>query len=1323
MKIQTTALLILVMCVIAPLHLAAQTTVTYSVPVLPFPPPADTEIPLTGTDNWFYSGCVPPPVPSSGSEPVVGFFGLYAPLWWLNYSPAGSYGYVFSIPASMKNALTLVNGVSQGQGTTTQTLTIGGSSATYTLTISGHTVTEQLVWTDQETDNGFYINTINYNNTFNSIYDIETGIQTYSFNYNNTSILIATDGCTSNTTVMESGSLTYDYYTGMVVQPSMPPTTVQGLGPTGPNNPQSCCGDPISTGSGNYYHSNVDISVVDHIPNLPILFQRSYNSQDNFSGPLGNNWTHNFNVMLLTSSAGATVKWGDGHGEVYTLTNGMYVPAPGVTNALALNSSNNQYTLTRKDGVAYLFSSSGSLISITNPNGLSLGTVRDANSNLTQILCTGCTGSASLSLTYGQSNLISSVADSTGRKVSYAYDTNSNLISETDPLGNVTKYAYDSSNRLISVTLPNGSIQLQNTYDSMNRVISQTNALGNTITLAYNTPQQGQTTITDPLGHSTVHTYDTSMRIVTITDALGNTTSYSYDSNNNVATITDARGNIRNFTYDLFRNVLASEDPLGNTSSYTYNSFSEPLTIKTPNGNTTTLTYDAKGNLTTVQDALGNQSSFSYNGFGQVISAKDAKGNTKSFSYNSSTLCLIGTVDALGNQTSLTCDAIGRLTSVIDPNKHTSTIAYDLLNRITSLTDALGDQTSFGHDSVGNLVSITDANQHATAYGYDGVGNLIQVTDALAHNTTYAYDKNNNRVSFTNANGKVTNYAYDSDNRLVLITDPLSFSTSYALDRVGNVTGLTDANGKQNTFSYDADNRLTNVSYSDDTAVAYTYDPDGNRTTMVDPHGTTSYSYDALDLVLSVVFPGANTVQYGYDPVGNRSSLTYPDKSVVTFAHDADNRLSGVTDWQKRNTSYSYDPASNLVGIAFPNTTTATLAYDAANRLTGITDSAKSAYRTFRYTLDKVGNRTAIFDTIATTNYTYDAVNELLTAQLGPLKESWTYDPVGNRTSENVLGIPINYTYDADNRMLTTGPIQLTYDNNGNRLTYGLIKYAYDANNRLLSVAAHGGTSTFAYDGDGNRVGQTTPAGTYNYVNDTVAPLPVVLNEAGPNGNIDYAYGQGLTESSSSAFNYFYSLDGLGSVSNLTDATGKVQGTYSYGPWGNPLITIGGTKNEFRFTGQALDPTTGLYFMRARYYDPTSGHFLTKDPLAGDARFPVTLNRYPYAANNPLKFIDPSGRQNNVTTVPPFNGTLTVPPNWPPPNPDQCTLANPNGEPYNPGPEIGPPPPGEENPCFPFINAEGECEAPEPGEPWEPPPLPVRPFTPQPVLPPPVPID
>ncbi len=284
------------------------------------------------------------------------------------------------------------------------------------------------------------------------------------------------------------------------------------------------------------------------------------------------------------------------------------------------------------------------------------------------------------------------------------------------------------------------------------------------------------------------------------------------------------------------------------------------------------------------------------------------------------------------------------------------------------------------------------------------------------------------------------------------------------------------------------------------------------------------------------------------------------------------------------------------------------------------------------YTLDKVGNRTSVRDNGVATSYAYNALNELVSSTTASAKTSWTYDAAGNRFTQTApTGVVTDYTYDSDDRMLTAGSTTFTYDDNGNRLTEvaptGTTTYAYDANNRLLSVSAPTVASTFTYDGDGNRITQTVPSGTYSYVNDTATALPVVLNENGPDGAIDYGYGLGVLESLSSGFNYFYNLDGLGSVADLTNSKGTLVEAYSYDAWGDALTTAGsvGTKNKFGFTGQALDPGTGLYFLRARYYEPSSGRLLTKDPFPGSNSVSPTTNRYAYGFNNPGSVADPSG--------------------------------------------------------------------------------------------------
>ena len=1033
-------------------------------------------------------------------------------------------------------------------------------------------------------------------------------------------------------------------------------------------NPVGSTPEPINTANGNYYFQHSDFTIPGR--GMPLIFQRSYNALDSYSGPLGANWTHSYNILLTASTNGATIKWGDGHSETFKLTGGNYVPPPGVFSTLVQNVDGT-FDLTRKDQTQFLFSAAGVLTSIHDKNGNTMLLAYNGAGNLTQI--TDTVGRALL-LSYDGSNRVAQITDALGRSVSYQYDVNNNLVQVVDTSGGTTTFAYDPNHRVTSITQPNGQILLQNVYDSSGRVVSQTNGRGVTWTLAYGTPNPTDTTITDGRGNNTIHTYDSSPRIVKVTDPLGGTTSFTYDANNDRTSVTNQNGKTTTFSYDGMGNVTGISDPLGHASAFTYDSKNSLLTATNPKGNATTFSYDGNGNLKTIVDSLGNTTTFSYDGSGELVSKKDARGNTTAYSYDSQAN-LTRITDPLSHSSILAYDGIGRLNSITDPNGHTATASYDALSRLVKIADPLNNQTQFAYDALGNLLKITDANGHLTSYAYDATNNLVTVTDALRHVTRYAYDPNNNRVGFINARGNGTSYVYDALNRLSRITDPLSFATSYSSDAIGNVLATTDAKGQANQFAYDALNRILTIAYADGKNVAYSYDADGNRLSMGDSYGTTTYAYDALDRVTSITHPGGKVVAYSYDAVGNRKSLGYPDGKVVTYSFDPVNRPAGVSDWLGRNTTYSYDAASNLTRTSYPNGAAISFAYDAANRLSAVLNSFGKTKRTggddsdresltsnFYYVLDSVGNRVQLSGSQgSTTLYGYDSLNELVSVRRegegdkeGPDKGDpirFTYDEVGNRQTMTDDDKTLRYAYDAADRLLSAGLATFTYDANGNQtsISRGLgslpIIYQYDAANRLIGATGGRKTSSFAYDGDGNRITQSVGSGTYSYLNDVATSLPVVLQESGPDGNISYAYGLGLISESSPSFNYFYHYDGLGSVIALTDASGRPSAAYAYDPWGNPLLSIPdsvGTKNKFRFTGEALDPGTQLYYLRARYYDPASGRFLGRDPLSGNTHIPASLNRYVYAFSDPLRFSDPRGLAAQDGSTQAYTDSLTM---------------------------------------------------------------------------------
>jgi RHS repeat-associated protein len=245
--------------------------------------------------------------------------------------------------------------------------------------------------------------------------------------------------------------------------------------------------------------------------------------------------------------------------------------------------------------------------------------------------------------------------------------------------------------------------------------------------------------------------------------------------------------------------------------------------------------------------------------------------------------------------------------------------------------------------------------------------------------------------------------------------------------------------------------------------------------------------------------------------------------------------------------------------------------------------------------------------------------------------ESYSYDPVGNRLSS--LGVS-SYTNNTSNELTVTSNASYTYDNNGNTLTKinsaGTTTYAWDFENRLTSVTlpASGGTVSFKYDPFGKRIEKTTSSTTsvFAYDGDNL------IEETNASGAVvsRYTQGQNIDEplaESRSGTTSFYEADGLGSITSLSSSAGSLAQTYGYDSFGKQTSSSGSLTNPFQYTARESDPETGLYYYRARYYDPSVGRFISEDPLA----FSVGENFYRYVNNRPTLAIDSSGL---VTVIP-----------------------------------------------------------------------------------------
>jgi RHS repeat-associated protein len=173
-----------------------------------------------------------------------------------------------------------------------------------------------------------------------------------------------------------------------------------------------------------------------------------------------------------------------------------------------------------------------------------------------------------------------------------------------------------------------------------------------------------------------------------------------------------------------------------------------------------------------------------------------------------------------------------------------------------------------------------------------------------------------------------------------------------------------------------------------------------------------------------------------------------------------------------------------------------------------------------------------------------------------------------------------------------------------------------------VTLPGSGGTVSFKYDPFGRRIYKSSSSGSsvYAYDGDNL------IEETNSSGAATARYSQGLNideplATLRSGAASFYHADGLGSITSLTNTSGALAQTYTFDSFGKQTASSGSLVNPFQYTGRESDPETGLYYYRARYYDPAAGHFTGEDP----AGFIAGINFYAYVKNDPLDFVDPYG--------------------------------------------------------------------------------------------------
>ncbi|HEX9088869.1 MAG TPA: RHS repeat-associated core domain-containing protein [Arthrobacter sp.] len=1013
--------------------------------------------------------------------------------------------------------------------------------------------------------------------------------------------------------------------------PTAPYETSGGSNPAEMNDCFSCVGDPVNTLTGEFFENDTDITVPSRGPVLEAA--RTYSSQRAaFDGTFGFGWSSPFSLALSLQPDGSVqIRQENGSQVVFTPTGtGAYAAPSRVLATLAANGDGT-WTYTRRSKTVFTFTQAGKLTTQADLNGNFIALAYNEQGKLS----TATDGSGrTITFTYGSNGRIATATDPANRSAHYGYDAAGRLQSVTLPGNRTTNYTYDAANLLTSVTDPRGSTTV-NAYDLGQRVVKQTTAAGDLILAYGSTSTEAQTTITSPGGGVTRESYRAG-QMISRSEGLGTpqqgTWTYAYDPATLARTsVTDPLNRTSRAAYDQHGNKLSATDAGGGQASASYDAAGNMLTSTDAAGTTTTFTYDSSGNrLTSSRPLAGtSQSAVVASTYGDsahpdvVTAVVDPNGNSSTFGYdtygNRTTV-----TDALGRTTTTAFDILGRKTSLTSPSGTTTSHAYDAAGFLATITDPLGKISAFTYDAAGNKTTATDRQGRVTSYAYDALGRHTTTTTPDGAVSASGYDGAGNLISQTDQSENVTAYAYDSRNRLTSSTDGLNRTTTYGYDAASQLTSKTDPSGRKTTLSYNAAGDKTVTSYSDGVTPkeTFTYTALHRPATITDGTGTTTMSYDSLGRLTSRTDGSGKTVGYSYDLAGNITGQTYPNGQSVARTYDAANNLTSLTDWLNNTTTFTTTADGRPASTIYPNSVTAATTYDAAGLATAIEAStATSTLATFSYTRNDNGYL-ASAQTAGTgqgvESYGYTDRDQLATINAS----TYSYDPAGNPTA---LAAGATLTYDAANQPTqftrggTTTPI--THDSQGNRLTgpaptTGTSTYTWNQANRLTT--ANG--TTFIYDANGLRTSKTPASGpAHSYTWDTNRTAPLMLSD----GAVHYIYdaaGNPLEHIDATGNAYYYQHDQYGSTRLLTDGAGAVAATYTFDPHGNVAQKTGTADTTLRWNGQAQDFETGLYYLRARYYDPTTVQFLGVDPLAS-----MTRAIYTYADNNPLNKSDPLG--------------------------------------------------------------------------------------------------
>jgi RHS repeat-associated protein len=861
------------------------------------------------------------------------------------------------------------------------------------------------------------------------------------------------------------------------------------------------------------------------------------------------------------------------------------------------------------------------------------------------------------------------------------YDAGGNQLASVTADGNAsgtpydyaTTSAYDAAGRLTTQTLPpptsssagaNQGETTTNYYDADGNEVATTEAQGD--------PGSCNPIMTSGCPYTTYDTYDQQNRTLSTTDPNGDTTSYSFDADGNQLVVTDSSGNTTTTTYDGADNAVSTTTASGGSEDF-YDANGNEIAVTGRGGNPATCNPGGAGDgypSPYNQTGCPYTTYYTYNSSGQVVQTTNPDGNTSTKFYDSSGH-RVAVTGAAGNPS--TCnpgpqgDGFGapyNQASCADTAYYT----YDNSGQVTQLSYTDGTPTvTYTYGSSGQVQTMTDGTG-TTYYTYDSSGRLCRTGTSSG--------------SCSSLTGTILTYGYDSSSNLTCLTYPGASKAcasgpspgtndvvTYSYNDANQLSTMSDWTGSGYhtlSFAYNANGQECMVStassptcgspptQSGAVATTYSYDQAGNtsdiQTSLGNGSGGTSNLLDlnvgSASVANSTTTANSTTVTTtgSFTTVGITTGMSVTGTGIApgTFVQTVNSATqltlsAPATGSGTVTLTFPYRSPDGYIVKEVPTVGSTTYpadvyTYNASNQVVSGPITGSGGGNTYSYT--SAGGITA--DTTSFASAGYDKAGVLC----------WTYSGTSSNSCSSPPSGATSYTTNSDGERTAATP------SSGNKEAFG-----WDTATALLTCANTNGTTcstsnptstttVYTYTGAALRASSTINSVTTSYTWDTSGGSPLLMSD----GNWDYLYVPGaatpieqVSAAGSSPTSDMLLSDENGNVRGLVQlSTGTHQDQLvnytDYDAYGNPITESGGSVESGGITvaqtglnsnwigttpwgyGAGYTDPTGLIYLVNRYYDPTTGQFVSVDPLVAQ-----TTEPFEYASDNSVNQGDPTG--------------------------------------------------------------------------------------------------